>query len=85
MEKNRNDKRFTAKEARELMNESNVTMTRIYKEIKEYAKENQDKLTWEAYELNSDVRDKITNQLNEDGYRVSYDDEYNVLNISWKD
>lgn len=67
-------KKITAKEARELADESEFTLRHIYKYIRECAEENGTTLEWCTDNLSKIALETIVTTLKDDGFKVEASD-----------
>lgn len=80
---------MTATEAREAMLNSISLKNYIYRNIKECAYEGRNTMTWDFYEVDPEVYNKMLTDLIQDGYKVEenpFDDDENkyvTVRISW--
>lgn len=75
------ERRFSAKEAREIADGSEIVLARIYKVIRDSAEEGTVKLEWAAADLSEACKATIVGDLRASGYSVEATDCSFV--ISW--
>ena len=83
-----NKKALSAKEARELASNPDLALNRIYKLIKEAAKEGSVRIHYCLDYPHEELADKIQKELEKQGYTVSIDEEesdesFTNLLIEW--
>jgi len=81
MGKKLEDRRISAKEAKEIANNSEIMLTRIYKVIRDEAAEGRVRLDWNTEYLSSKCKDNIVDALKNDGYSIETSDD--TLIIKW--
>lgn len=83
-------KRVSAEEARKIADGVEPTLTRIYRFIKEEAKENARSLVFSLRDPSETAKDAIVADLEQQGYVVTVtveegEEHYVQLNISWEE
>jgi len=73
----------TAKEAHELAANSVYTISHIYKEIKNMARENRTRLDWNLFGASEEALTNIIANLNSNGFKTAFNKETACLEISW--
>lgn len=81
MGKKLEDRRISAKEAKEIADNSEVMLTRIYKIIREEAEEGRVRLDWGVNFLSKKCLEHIIKDLKDNGYTVL--NENHELIIQW--
>ncbi len=84
-------KNLTAKEARSIAESSEFLKNRIYKAIREAAKECHTAMVWDVENSSPVMIEKVMSALQEDGYTVKYTQEettefginFGFLTIKW--
>ena len=64
-------KKLTAEAARKITNETVTPLIHIYDAIKDLASIGLTKLTWDTLDMSQTTKDRITKQLESDGYKVN--------------
>lgn len=78
--------KISAKEARQLVETSPILLNRVYKNIKEAAREGASRLDWNVSTLDNATIKKLIDSLKSDGFSVSLHGPLNVidtLTITW--
>ncbi len=81
MGKKLEDRRISAKEAKEIADNSKVILARIYKVIRDEAEEGRIRIDWSTDFLSKKCLNNITEILKADGFIVTH--ENHVLTIQW--
>ena len=74
---------FTAAEAKEMSEDPSITLSRIYKYIKDDARSGLVETHYDIYKMSSVTVDKVCQALTDAGYTVTIEDEGHDLVITW--
>lgn len=78
---------LTAKQARDVLETSQSFKNHIYKAICESSKDCRDQLSWDVYDIDHGILNKVVKDLKDDGYNVDFelndDNEIVEIIIKW--